>query len=89
MCGGVEIKSKKIINSIVDNLCNKRAYQLTNNYDIYKCIRVNTTDKCKHLKYFNNYYNIKNKCIEKYNIELEFEIGTLIAFLLCLVVLII
>ena len=55
-CEGIRgLKMSKFINNLnkaINNACNKQAYILTNNTEIYNCLRYNISNKCNHLDNF-------------------------------------
>lgn len=78
----------KTINKSVDNACNKEAYKITKNSDMYNCLIANNTNNCRHIENFTTYINTKEVCTLKYNSELGSGIfiaifGWAIMMLLC------
>ena len=86
-CEGIRgIKMNKFLNNLnkaIYNNCNKKAYNLTNNIEIYKCLNMNNSNKCSHLENFTEYNNIRYECIEKNNNE--FSYGIIITIIMWLV----
>jgi len=62
----------KSINKSVYNLCNMEAYKITNNSDMYNCLKVNTSNSCNHLENFSSYIKEKDICTVNY----ESDLGT-------------
>ena len=60
----------KNLNKAIHNACNYEAYNITNNTDIYKCMRKNTSHNCMHIDNFTTYITIKDICITRCNGEL-------------------
>ncbi len=60
----------KNVNRAIYNKCNKEAYRITNNIDIYNCICVNNSIKCKHLENFTEYNNLRIVCVNRNNSEI-------------------
>ena len=48
----------------VNKACNRKALTITNNSDMYNCLKVNTSNNCMHIENFSSY--IKEKDICKY-----------------------
>ena len=74
-CEGIRgLKMSKFINNLnkaINNACNKQAYILTNNTEIYNCLRYNISNKCNHLDNFTEYNNIRSVCLDKNNNEVS------------------
>lgn len=71
----------KNINKSIDNYCNKEAFSITKNNEIYDClIKNNKYDNCKNINNFNDYIYIKYKCMQKKQNEITH------GFLICLFV---
>lgn len=69
---GINKNYLKNINKAIYNVCNKEAYRLTNNSDIYNCIRVNNTIKCQNLENFTEYNNLRIACVKRNNSEIGY-----------------
>ena len=74
----------KNVNKAIYNTCNKKAFNITNNIDIYNCIRVNNSNKCCHLGNFTEYNNLRIVCIKNFNGEFGYGIFISIIFWLIL-----
>ena len=62
----------------INNVCNKKAYIITNNTDVYNCYCLNAKNiNCKNLTNYTEFYNVKKNCIDNYNSE--FGYGVLIS----------
>ena len=72
----------KKLNDAIHRKCNKEAYNLTNNTELYNCVLVYKTNNYNYIKNFTDYINIKNKCIDNYNSEFGSGIVISIALLL-------
>ena len=57
----------KNLKKSIHNICNKEAYTLTKNIEMFKCMNVNSSQNCKHIENFTNYINANNICIDKSN----------------------
>lgn len=60
-------KYVKNINKIVYKKCNKEAFNITNNIEIYKCLLVNNSNICSNLDNYTDYNKIRFLCIKKFN----------------------
>lgn len=60
----------KNLNKAIYNICNKEAYNITNNTEIYNCLKVNNTRNCINLENFTEYNNIRFICINKNNADI-------------------
>ncbi len=61
--------------------CNKKAFIITKNIEMFKCINMNKT--CNNLDNFTNYQKIRNDCIiNKKKINYELYISLIILILL-------
>jgi hypothetical protein len=72
-CDARGIRSKHLvrnINKAIYNVCNKEAYNLTNNTAMYNCLKVNSTQNCKHIENFTDYADVKNICVDRNNGEI-------------------
>ena len=70
-------KLMRNVNKSILNGCNRKTYDITNNIDLFKCVNVNRTNDCKHLKDFEEYQKIRIECINEKNCE--FGLGIIIA----------
>ena len=64
----------RILNKAIYNVCNKEAYRVTNNTEIYNCINVNNTIKCQNLENFTEYNNLRMLCVKRNNSEFSYGI---------------
>lgn len=81
-CNARGIRMKYVsrnINNAINNACNKEAYILTSNSEMYNCLKVNTSQNCRHIENFTNYTNTKNICQDKNNSALG--LGILLAII--------
>ena len=69
------------LNRAINNLCNKEAYIITKNTEIYNCFMVNNTFyKCNHLENFTDYQKVRLACLNKN--QTDFGSGILITFVI-------
>lgn len=55
------------VNKAIYNTCNKQAYSITNNSDMYNCLSVNNSENCRYIKNFTEYNEVRTICVKKYN----------------------
>jgi hypothetical protein len=70
----------KNIHKSINNICNNKAYNITNNSKVYNCLSNNHISVCRNLTNFTDYINIKTECINIYNSE--FGTGIIISIFL-------
>lgn len=63
--GGNMNKYVRNMNKAINNRCNKEASIITNNTEIYNCLRVNSTECCRNLENYTEFNNAKMDCIKK------------------------
>jgi hypothetical protein len=73
---------KNVEKTIVNN-CNNRAFRLTNNTEVFECIKYKKGDCCN-LANFTEFSNIRNECISEYHSE--FGKGVLISIAIWVVI---
>jgi hypothetical protein len=66
------MKYVKNTNKAIYNVCNNNAYIITNNTEMYNCIRVNQSNNCRHLDNFNEYQEVRLVCVVKYESEIGY-----------------
>jgi hypothetical protein len=74
----------KNVNKAIYNACNKEAYIITNNTDVYNCIHVNNSNKCENLENFTEYNKVRFVCIDRNNSEIGS--GILISIIIWLII---
>lgn len=78
---GLKMKSYvKNINNAVYKKCNKEAFNITNNIEVYNCLLVNSSNKCSHLDNYTDYNNNRILCVKKINSDIGTGILTTIIF---------
>lgn len=64
----------KNMHNSINFICNKEAFIATNNIELYNCLNSNNVVECKQMNNYNEYMNINNTCIKKYNTEFLYGI---------------
>ena len=67
----------KNLHKSINNICNNKAYNVTNNSDVYNCLTNNHINKCINLTNLTEFMNIKTNCVNNY--RSEFGYGVLIS----------
>ena len=73
----------KNLHKSINNICNNKAYNVTNNSDVYNCLSKNDINKCRNLTNLTEFMNIKTECINKYHSD--FGTGIFISIILWLI----
>jgi hypothetical protein len=58
------------INKIVNSACNKQAYNITRNVEVYNCLRINTSNNCRYIDGYLTFIKVKESCVLKHNSEI-------------------
>jgi hypothetical protein len=77
---GLPMKSLvKNLNNAINRACNKKAYEITNNTEMYNCMMTNNTNDCKYITNYTEFITAKNSCVDEKNSEIGS--GIFISFL--------
>lgn len=71
-----------MVNNSFNNRCNREAYIITNNIEIYDCLNMNIS-KCDNLKNYMEFNNVKNECIKK--CRENFSISLFISYIIIII----
>lgn len=61
----------KDLDNSIKNACNRKAFAITNNSDMYNCLNINKTANCSNISQYENYITLRKMCIDKHNMEIS------------------